>query len=113
MAQEKFYCPLYEGEINQYDCDEIQCGANTDYIPNDGLPQLLSIDVIRSKKEVCLNCKKNGRNAKDIITQMVDGIAKNPNEGKDPTEMIRIEEQRKRLAGRAMDYLMFLDDDDE
>lgn len=50
---------------------------------------------------------------RDLVTQMVDGIAKRPEEAKEPAEKKRIEEQRKRLAGRAMEYLMFLDDDDE
>jgi len=53
------------------------------------------------------------KNERDIVTQMVDGIAKRPEDVKDPAEKKRIEEQRKRLAGRAMEYLMFLDDDDE
>lgn len=53
------------------------------------------------------------KNERDIVTQMVDGIAIRPEDVKDPAEKKRIEEQRKRLAGRAMEYLMFLDDDDE
>lgn len=50
---------------------------------------------------------------RDLITQMVDGIAKRPEDAKTPAEKKRIEEQRKRLSGRAMEYLMFLDDEDE
>ncbi len=53
------------------------------------------------------------KNERDIVTQMVDGIAMRPEDVKDPAEKKRIEEQRKRLADRAMEYLMFLDDDDE
>ena len=49
----------------------------------------------------------------DLITQMIDGIAKRPEDAKTPVEKKRIEEQRKRLSGRAMEYLMFLDDEDE
>lgn len=57
----------------------------------------------------------SGRDKKerDIVTQMVDSIVKKPEETKDSAEKKRIEEQRKRLSGRAMEYLMFLDDDDE
>jgi hypothetical protein len=55
----------------------------------------------------------NEKEALDLVTQMVDGIAKRPEDAIDPADMRRIEEQRKRLAGRAMEYLMFLDDDDE
>ena len=53
------------------------------------------------------------KNERDLVTQMVDGIAMRPEDVKAPAEKKRIEEQRKRLAGRAMEYLMFLDDDDE
>lgn len=53
------------------------------------------------------------KNERDLVTQMVDGIAKRPEEAKGTAEKKRIEEQRKRLSGRAMEYLMFLDDDDE
>ena len=55
----------------------------------------------------------NEKKERNIVTQMVDGIAKRPEDAKDSAEKKRIEEQRKRLAGRAMEYLMFLDDDDE
>lgn len=54
--------------------------------------------------------KKNERN---IVTQMVDAIAKRPEDAKTPAEKERIEEQRKRLSDRALEYLMFLDDEDE
>jgi hypothetical protein len=55
----------------------------------------------------------NEKKEYDFVTQMVDCIAKRPEDAKDSTEKKRIEEQRKKLAGRAMEYLMFLDDDDE
>lgn len=53
------------------------------------------------------------KNERDLVTQMVDAIAKRPEEAKTPAEKERIEEQRKRLSGRALEYLMFLDDEDE
>lgn len=52
-------------------------------------------------------------NNRDLVTQMIGSIAKRPEEAKTSAEKKRIEEQRKRLSGRAMEYLMFLDDDDE
>lgn len=55
----------------------------------------------------------NEKEERDLVTQMVDGIAKRPEDAKGPADKRHIEEQRKRLAGRAMEYLMFLDDDDE
>ena len=50
---------------------------------------------------------------RDIMTQMADGIAKRVEDAKIPAEKKRFEEQRKRLSGRALEYLMFLDDDEE
>ena len=55
---------------------------------------------------------KDTKGKRNIVTQMVDGIVKRPDEAKEPDEMMRIEEQRKKLSGRAMEYLMFLDDDE-
>jgi len=48
----------------------------------------------------------------EIIAQLVDGIVgKAENERSEPEEE-RIEQQRKRLSERAMEYLMFLDDEE-
>jgi len=55
----------------------------------------------------------NKEDKRDLVTQMVDGIAKRPEDAKTLAEKERIEEQRKRLSGRALEYLMFLDDEDE
>ena len=52
-------------------------------------------------------------NKRDLVTQMVDAIEKRPEDEKTPAEKERIEEQRKRLSGRALEYLMFLDDEEE
>ncbi len=53
------------------------------------------------------------KNKRDLATQMVDGIAKRPEDATTPAEKEHIEEQRKRLSGRALEYLMFLDDEEE
>lgn len=92
MSDKEFYCSLYEGDISQYDCDELQCGANTGYIPNDGLPPLLPIEVIRAKRQICINCKRNSSSGIDIVTQTVDGIAKRPEDDKPFSEKKRMEE---------------------
>ena len=55
----EFFCPLYDGNISQYDCDEISCGAKHGWIPNDGLPKLMDIEVIRKKRELCLACERH------------------------------------------------------
>ncbi len=49
------------------------------------------------------------KDKRDIVTQMVDGIV--GKESENPTE--KEKELRKRLSGRALEYLMFLDDDED
>ena len=49
---------------------------------------------------------------RDAITQMADAIAKEAPSAA-PEEQKRIALQRKRLTGRAMEYFMFMDDEDE
>ena len=56
---DKKYCPLYEGEITQYDCHEISCGAKNNYIANDGLPPLVPIEEIRKRFALCDNAISN------------------------------------------------------
>ena len=48
-------------------------------------------------------------NSKNIIDQMVDGIAGISSEN--PTEAAK--DRRYRLSGRAWEFMMFMDDDDE
>ena len=49
---------------------------------------------------------------KSTVEQMVDAIAKPENKVKlsDEKQKKKYEETRKRLTGRALEYLMFLDD---
>lgn len=54
-----FYCPVYEGMITEYDCSEISCGVSIGYIPNDGLPPLMSLDAIQARRNFCLLCNRN------------------------------------------------------
>ncbi|MDD5912783.1 MAG: hypothetical protein PUC62_00635, partial [Oscillospiraceae bacterium] len=58
-AEKSFYCPLYNGKITQYDCDELCCGVKTGYLPNDGLPHLMELSDIRRKRESCIKCSRN------------------------------------------------------
>ena len=57
MCAKQFYCPLYNGEISQYDCDELCLGVNFNKFVNDGLPPLMSIEYIREKREICIRCQ--------------------------------------------------------
>lgn len=54
-----YFCPLYNGNINRYDCDEISCGAKHGWMPNDGLPKLMDIEIIQKKRELCLACERH------------------------------------------------------
>ena len=51
---------------------------------------------------------------RDIVTQLVDGIiGKEKDLPKTTGEKAQHEETRQRLSGRAWEYLMFMDDEDE
>lgn len=109
MSESEFYCPLYDGQITQYDCDEISCGAKSDYLPNDGLPHLLSLNTIRSKRYLCLSCEHCIDEDKTEIQKQIDKF----NGSAAPSKRMSENEIRQRLSGRAAEYLMFMDDDDE
>ena len=64
MEKHEFYCPLYDGMIEQYDCDEISYGAKTGRYVNDGLPFLVPIEKAYEKRDICLNCEHNSENLK-------------------------------------------------
>ncbi len=55
---------------------------------------------------------KKDEKKKTTVEQMVDAIAKPEGKVKlsDEEQKKKYEETRKRLAGRALEYLMFLDD---
>ena len=99
---DKKYCPLYEGEITQYDCHEISCGTKNNYIANDGLPPLVPIEEIRKKRQICLDCQGIKASEIEIATSNNQSIKKENKMSED--------EIRRRLAGRAAEYLMFLED---
>ena len=64
MEKYEFYCPLYDGMLEQYDCDEISYGAKTGRYVNDGLPFLVPIETAYEKRDICLNCEHNSENLK-------------------------------------------------
>ena len=45
----EFYCPVYEGDISQYDCDEISTGIHRGSFVNDGLPFLMELETALSR----------------------------------------------------------------
>lgn len=54
--RELFYCPVYEGFIQDYDCSEISVGIRYERFFNDGIPNLMEIDVAMSRKDRCFSC---------------------------------------------------------
>lgn len=58
MSNEEFFCPLYGDTITEYDCSELTCGVMFGWIPNDGLPPLMSISEITQNKSKCLDCER-------------------------------------------------------
>ena len=48
--RELFYCPVYEGYIEDYDCSEISVGIRYERFFNDGIPYLLDIDMAVARK---------------------------------------------------------------
>lgn len=103
MNNKEFFCPIYERNITQYDCDEITCGLKTGYFINDGLAPLVSIGTIKDKAHLCKACDKNPDKERQNEQE--------PNKLQTHKKMSE-EEIRRRLAGRAMECLMFLDDDE-
>lgn len=58
----KFFCPVYNGDINSHDCDEIYYGAELGWTLDDEVPYLMDTEVIKKKRELCIACK-NLKNA--------------------------------------------------
>ena len=80
MAENEFYCPVYEGMVSQYDCDEISYGAEAGRFVNDGLPFLMPIETVVSRKGICQKCEYNASN-KTSNKQLIAAV-----EGKDLNE---------------------------
>ena len=57
MTDKEFYCPLYEGNVSKYDCDEMRYGANNNHLVNDGLPHLMPLKDIQKKRMICIRCQ--------------------------------------------------------
>lgn len=54
----EFYCPVYEGDISQYDCDEISTGIHRGSFVNDGLPFLMELETALSRRHRCHACER-------------------------------------------------------
>ena len=51
MNSKTFYCPIYDGNISEYDCAKISCGAKMGYYFNDGLLPLVPLEAAKSNEE--------------------------------------------------------------
>ena len=54
-----FYCPVYDGRISQYDCDDICCGVKNGWMPNDGIPPIMEMKDIKKKAALCRKCSRH------------------------------------------------------
>lgn len=57
MNDKMFYCPLYEGNINKFDCDELCMGADFNHFKYEDAPHLMTIEEIGKKYMVCVKCQ--------------------------------------------------------
>lgn len=100
--EKEFYCAVCECEISQYDCDEITCAAQLNYLINDGLPQWIDIETIMQKRNNCVRCTHCDKLTKKNISEQINN--------KNTKIKMSEEEIKSRLSGRAAEYFMFLDD---
>lgn len=59
IKEPEFYCPVYEGKITQYDCDEIAVCVKNGQLSDDGIPHLMTKETILARKDRCIKCKKH------------------------------------------------------
>jgi hypothetical protein len=55
---ELFYCPVYEGFVEEYDCSEICVGIHRARYINDGIPYLMDINTAMARRDWCYGCKR-------------------------------------------------------
>ena len=55
--EKKFYCPLYEGNISQFDCDDLCMGVDFHHFDCEDKPHLMTIAEIGKKYMVCVKCQ--------------------------------------------------------
>jgi len=58
IQEQEFYCPVFEGKITQYDCDEISTGIFRGRFVDDGLPYLMDLEVALSRRHRCKMCPR-------------------------------------------------------
>lgn len=56
MSKKDFYCPLYNGNITQSDCDALCMGVNYNHLRKDSKP-LMTIEEITEKQTICIRCQ--------------------------------------------------------
>ena len=96
MNMKNFYCPLYNGNITQSDCDVLCMGANYNHFQEDSTP-LMTVDEIIEKRTICIHCqiktKKTFSSNPDIIKRIVEleKIYRNDEEGLEVIEQSKNE----------------------
>ncbi len=58
MGKNVFYCPVYEGQIEEYDCVEISTAIHIGRFIDDGIPFIMSIETALKRKHRCFACPR-------------------------------------------------------
>ncbi len=74
MDTKTFFCPVYEGAINDYDCAEISTGIHLGYYLDDGLPFLMDLTTAEKRKHRCHACPRCVRHYRPNGIQLVDAM---------------------------------------
>ena len=114
MSEDKFFCPVYNGLVTKYDCNEISFGIKSGFYLNDGLSPLVPIEIALRKRYLCNVCQHNANKDCNIKVKKTSKTNDTDTKKTEPEvrEKMSEEEKRRRLSIRAMEYLMFLDDDE-
>ena len=95
MNNKEFYCPLFDGAVTQYDCDELSFGANFRHLINDGLPHLMSIEDIIKKRTICVKCQVNKNKLFSSDPEILKRIEELEELYKDDDEALEVIERSK------------------
>lgn len=73
IKEPEFYCPVYEGKITQYDCDEIAVCVHNGHLIDDGIPPIMTKEIILARKDRCINCNKNSNPLLGALPNTIEG----------------------------------------
>ena len=100
MSKTAFYCPVYEGEVEEYDCSEISTGIHRGRFVNDGIPFLMDIETALSRKvrcQSCARCPEHYRPRGPLLHQLLENLGF-PRDIEEMETAIQQVQERYRLA---------------